>query len=525
MEKLGSAGTIASVVRARLALGPLQSSRLASHRSLLSSHIRPLHTTRTAELHSTRRPEAAAPSVFETQHEASILERHQRSQLQPVSIAPEKQPSPLSKLSTTSLLRSLVIQQASSVPSLLRPSIAVLSYLATAQSAFTSPDRNPILKYALKALLYSQFCAGENSRQVSATAHGLKTWGVQGIMLCWAREVEFRKEKGVDIAQQLETQLSAPGAKEAAEEIVREWGRGSLETVKIASPGDIVALKFSGAGPLVLSSLLSPRGVHSPLFLQYLHEVCKLAKSRGVMITIDAEQQRFQDGIDAIVLSLSRLYNGSTSGAAVIYNTYQLYLKAAPAKLSADLKLAAAEGWTLGAKLVRGAYLASEQREVIWDTKEATDAAYDGVSTGLMKRNWTAGGYLNGSGAFPNVDCVLATHNLPSVEKAVALRQKQAETGQERIKLVFAQLMGMADDVSAAAIEAGQKAEAKAARSYMGQQQVDIPKVYKYLVWGSVQECMRYLVRRAEENRDAATRTKESRAALWSELKRRVLWN
>jgi len=49
-----------------------------------------------------------------------------------------------------------------------------------------------------------------------------------------------------------------------------------------------------------------------------------------------------------------------------------------------------------------------------------------------------------------------------------------------------------------------------------------MPKVYKYLVWGSVGECMRYLVRRAEENRDAVQRTVESRKALVRELQRRV---
>ncbi|KAJ3474445.1 hypothetical protein NLG97_g9842 [Lecanicillium saksenae] len=46
--------------------------------------------------------------------------------------------------------------------------------------------------------------------------------------------------------------------------------------------------------------------------------------------------------------------------------------------------------------------------------------------------------------------------------------------------------------------------------------------VYKYMAWGTTGECMKYLLRRAEENRDAVTRTREDRDAMWAELLRRV---
>jgi proline dehydrogenase len=51
---------------------------------------------------------------------------------------------------------------------------------------------------------------------------------------------------------------------------------------------------------------------------------------------------------------------------------------------------------------------------------------------------------------------------------------------------------------------------------------VDVPRAYQYLVWGTVGECSQYLVRRAEENKDALSRTKEGRKALGKELLRRV---
>jgi chromosome condensin MukBEF ATPase and DNA-binding subunit MukB len=48
-------------------------------------------------------------------------------------------------------------------------------------------------------------------------------------------------------------------------------------------------------------------------------------------------------------------------------------------------------------------------------------------------------------------------------------------------------------------------------------------EVFKYVVWGSTDECMTYLLRRAEENRDAIGRSLLSRRALWEELYRRLM--
>jgi proline dehydrogenase len=46
--------------------------------------------------------------------------------------------------------------------------------------------------------------------------------------------------------------------------------------------------------------------------------------------------------------------------------------------------------------------------------------------------------------------------------------------------------------------------------------------VYKCLTWGSVQECMQYLLRRAVENSGGTVRMKDGYAAYLGELKRRM---
>lgn len=48
-------------------------------------------------------------------------------------------------------------------------------------------------------------------------------------------------------------------------------------------------------------------------------------------------------------------------------------------------------------------------------------------------------------------------------------------------------------------------------------------QAYKYVVWGTPEECLLYLMRRVEENKDALGRGAESRSALWQEVKTRLL--
>ena len=236
----------------------------------------------------------------------------------------------------------------------------------------------------------------------------------------------------------------------------------------------------------------------------------------------DAEQRAIQPGIDAWTLRYQRLYNKSVPDKAIVYGTYQAYLRSTPAVLAEHLAIAQKEGFTLGVKLVRGAYLNSDLRESIWATKEETDTAYDGIAEALLKRNYNQvlRPSKHVSEELPAVSLLLASHNHQSVKKAMSIQKKQADKGQKRIDMAYAQLMGMADEVSCELALAGKRQE------QLGQgigSEGQGPKIFKYLVWGSVGECMKYLLRRAEENRDAVLRTRESCTALKEELQRRIM--
>lgn len=229
-------------------------------------------------------------------------------------------------------------------------------------------------------------------------------------------------------------------------------------------------------------------------------------------LLFDAEQQAIQHGIDDWTLHYMRKYN--TSGKAVIYGTYQAYLKATPTVLAGHLHAARREEFTLGVKLVRGAYLGSDPRELIHDTKADTDACYDGIAEALLRRKWVGPLATHASADdaattdFPAVNMVLASHNAETVRRG---REILAE-GPTETEVAFAQLQGMADEVSCDILAARQR----------GQDAEQGLRAYKYLVWGSTGECMKYLLRRAHENRDAVGRTRSGRDAMRAEFWRRV---
>ncbi|TAQ87484.1 hypothetical protein B7494_g4180 [Chlorociboria aeruginascens] len=419
-------------------------------------------------------------------------------------------PHPLSILPLSAIVRSWAVTLISSSPILLPISLRVTSFLANSNYPLFSPARNPILHSFLKKTFYAQFCAGEDSSEVHHTIKSLKDLGYSGVILGYAREVVMSASQE-DSLKSHDTSLATTA--ECIKNEIQPWAKGTLETVQLATPGDFVALKFTGAGSQALFALSREMEPAKELDKE-IKRICDAAKERGVRLLFDAEQAAVQRGIDKWTLKFMRLYNGKGKGDAVIYGTYQAYLKNTPNVLAGHLKIAREEGWTLGAKLVRGAYLESDPRVLIYGTKEQTDQAYDGIAESLVRRAY--GEVLKpaeGEKAFPNVDMVLAGHNHTSVRKILTIRKEQAERGEEGIELVYAQLQGMADNISCELVQAGKSD---------GGKKIDIPMAYKYLVWGTTAECMKYLLRRAMENKEAVQRTKEGRDAMAKELLRRM---
>ena len=208
-----------------------------------------------------------------------------------------------------------------------------------------------------------------------------------------------------------------------------------------------------------------------------------------------------------------RRYN--TDGKALISLTVQAYLKSTRITITNLLQQAKEQNWTLGIKLVRGAYIGSETRSLIHDTKVGTDSCYNSVVADILSKSWP--GYTKQD--FPSVELFLAGHNSESIRKAYALYTDLAPKGEAPKPVRFGQLLGMADDISCELLAMDQTAS-KAHTE--GGKTVAPPMVFKCMNWGSVKECMHYLARRATENQSAAQRMESTVGVMQKELRRRI---
>ncbi|KAI9889379.1 MAG: proline dehydrogenase [Vezdaea aestivalis] len=417
------------------------------------------------------------------------------------SVAP-----PLSVLPLSSILRSISILTASCSPVLLGLSLQTLKILAHPPSRLFDAEQNPLLRWLITRTVYAQFCAGKNSVEVSETVRQLRDIGYKGVILAYARESEVDKHAPGLVLDHRKVVETAEDVEE-----IETWKQGNLQTVRLAQRGDFVALKFTGAGTLALRTMVSTQPC-SPSLQIAITKICDLAASRDVRLLFDAEHAAIQPGIDSWTLSFMKRYNcGSTP---VVFGTYQAYLKATPSVLSRHLDSAHRNKYTLGVKLVRGAYIGCDPRALICDTKGDTDAQYDGITSALLQKQYNAilKPLGKASNTFADVSLVLASHNQDSVRAARRIRDQQTRAGAPKIDLTYAQLMGMADEVSCELL-AVKRSNLK---------EVDLPRAYKYLVWGTTGECMQYLLRRAQENKDAVSRTRVGRDAMVRELWRRL---
>ena len=271
--------------------------------------------------------------------------------------------------------------------------------------------------------------------------------------------------------------------------------------------------RYTGAGLHVTNTLMKGEKA-PPKFVEAMDAICNQARSQDCRIWIDAEQQALQPSIDKWVFDLMRRYNKGEK--PLVYSTVQAYLKAARDKVQYQLQLADDEGWRSAIKLVRGAYISNDIRGRIHDTKADTDKSYNGIMEDLLRgQNFPI---LQSKPDFQH-SLLLAGHNTQTVRSAARLATELAASSKLKVVPDFAQLQGMADDIGCELLQVGEtnaKAKETSATTPF------VPKVYKCLTWGTLQECMQYLTRRLVENRGAADRMAEGAALLRSELWRRL---
>ncbi|KAI9500293.1 proline dehydrogenase [Coemansia spiralis] len=242
--------------------------------------------------------------------------------------------------------------------------------------------------------------------------------------------------------------------------------------------------------------------------------VIQQAADKGVRTMIDAEHTYFQPMIDHVALVMQREFNspqqagGRHGSSTLVYNTYQMYRADAYQRMVDDYERAEREGWRFAAKLVRGAYMEMERERAerlgypspINPTLEATHECYNRGVRFLMDR--IASSHRSRGDTTMQPALFVATHNNESIERALQLiRELEIDTSNEPV--MFGQLLGMQDATSYAL-----------AREKL--------PIYKYVPYGSLDEVLPYLIRRAQENSAVADSIIEESSFVMGEILRRV---
>lgn len=225
------------------------------------------------------------------------------------------------------------------------------------------------------------------------------------------------------------------------------------------------------------------------------HKVCKLAKENDVEVLIDAEESWTQQAVDDLVEDMMRTYN---TGVPIVYNTLQLYRWDRLDYLKELHKRAKNEGFSLGIKIVRGAYMEKERERAkekgypspICDTKEATDENFNNTLTYILNN-------------LADMSLFVGTHNESSSYLAMNLMNKFNIPKNDN-RVWFGQLYGMSDHITFNLANQGYN-------------------VAKYVPFGPVKDVMPYLIRRAEENTSVAGQTSRELNLLKTEKERRKL--
>src|SRR6218665_207398 len=221
--------------------------------------------------------------------------------------------------------------------------------------------------------------------------------------------------------------------------------------------------------------------------------ICKTAHEKDVALLIDGEESWMQDAADDLVEDMMRKYNKEK---AIVFNTLQLYRWDRLDYLKGLHEIAKNEGFYIGMKLVRGAYMEKENKRAeekgyptpICESKEATDVNYDTTMHYMMEH-------------LDTMSIFAGTHNELSSYKVIDLMNSKGISKNDN-RIWFGQLYGMSDNISYNLAEHGYN-------------------VAKYLPFGPVRDVMPYLIRRAEENTSVAGQTSRELNLLKMEKNRR----
>lgn len=336
----------------------------------------------------------------------------------------------------------------------------------------------------LRSTVFKQFVGGETLEESARVAKLLSSYGVQVIL-----------DYGVE-AKEGESNFD-----NVTEHIIE-----AIDFAATQSNIPFISVKLTGVASHILLENLNdaPRlrsGIHDSesdnaswqRVRERMYAICDVAQEKGVGILIDAEETWIQDPIDRLAIELMGIYNKEK---VIVYNTYQLYRNDRFSFLQLSHRIAKEQGFLLGAKLVRGAYMEKERARAqqmnypspIHVDKASTDKDFDAAAKYCIEN-------------LDSISLLLASHNEQS-NIQIANEMARLNLSNDFKKVHFSQLYGMGDHITFN----------MAVKGY---------NVSKYLPFGPICEVIPYLMRRAEENSSVNGQTNKELVMINTELARR----
>lgn len=349
--------------------------------------------------------------------------------------------------------------------------------IGTAVTNFALKAHLPVEKL-IRATVFDHFCGGVNENDCLSVVDKMYTKGVSSVLDYSVEGKEEEDQFDAALKMTLKTIDFAQERQAIPFAVFKPTGLGRFELYE----------KIGEKQALTSSEQEEWNRVVARFDL-----ICSEAYKKNVALLIDGEESWMQDAADDLVTDMMRKYNKEK---AIVFNTLQMYRWDRLDYLKKLHEQAKEEGFYIGMKLVRGAYMEKENvraeekgyKSPICSSKEATDVNYDAAVLYMLE-------HLDKMAIFAG------THNEESTYKLMDLMKKNGIKANDD-RIWFGQLYGMSDNIS----------YNLAANGY---------NVAKYLPFGPVKDVMPYLIRRAEENTSVAGQTNRELTLIKTERDRR----
>ena len=330
----------------------------------------------------------------------------------------------------------------------------------------------------IRATVFDHFCGGVNEVDCLSVVDKLYTKGVSSVLDYSVEGKEEEVQFDAALEMTLKTVEFAKERQAIPFAVFKPTGLGRLDL-------------YEKVGAKV--TLLPAEEIEWKKVKDRFELICKTAHQKDVALLIDAEESWMQDAADDLVEEMMRKFNKEK---VIVFNTLQLYRWDRMDYLKKLHERAKLDGFYIGMKLVRGAYMEKENARAeekgyptpICASKQATDDNYNTAVDYMMKH-------------IDHMAIFAGTHNEESSYKLLEMQQANNIAKNDK-RIWYGQLYGMSDNISYNLASHGYN-------------------VAKYLPFGPVRDVMPYLIRRAEENTSVAGQTSRELNLLKTERDRR----